>query len=155
MVKICPVCGQIFDAEHPASKYCSARCKKEGSRAARRKWEEKTHYRAAVKEKRKREQARQKRIDQEAARMAQKSRESDTIPPEIARLSDKLDVLEEIGGNSTPEYWDAFKEYEQATAAEEGRESTMTVNGVRVNDPDFTRLVLKSLKSINFIVTKA
>lgn len=87
--------------------------------------------------------------------MAQKSRESETIPPEIARLSDKLDALEEIGDNSTTEYWDAFKEYEQATAAQEGRESTVTVNGISVNDPDFTRLVLKSLKSINFIITKA
>ena len=113
MVKTCPVCGQIFDAEHPASKFCSATCKKEGTRATRQKWEEKTNYRATVKEKRKKERVRQERIDKEAARMAKKSRESEIIPPEIARLSDKLDALEEVGGNSTPEYWEAFKAFEQ------------------------------------------
>ena len=47
---------------------------------------------------------------------------------------------------NTPEYWDAFKKYAQEEAKAAGRESPRTVNGISVNDPDFTRLVLDSTK---------
>ena len=47
---------------------------------------------------------------------------------------------------STPEYWDAFKKYAQEEAKAAGRDSPRTVNGISVNAPDFTRLVLESTK---------
>ena len=54
----------------------------------------------------------------------------------------------------TPEYWEAFKEYAKEEAAAAGNESPRTVNGISVNDPDFTRLVLDSTKEQDPICIK-
>jgi len=148
--KICVICGRSFIPGAKNAKYCSGTCADKGQAMRRREWENRTGYRE---KRRKQAQQRREEIraaaeadrDARARRMAEErqknAQEARRIDEERTDALGRLMRLKRTGGNITPEYWEAFKEYDLETAAESRKISSTEVNGISVHADDFGRLV--------------
>lgn len=157
----CTVCGRAFIPLSANGKYCSGTCADRGQAIRRREWENRTGYR----EKR-RIQAQERRdaikaaaeADREAAAQQkaeeQARRRSEPQEQETAGSLGRLRQAGRAGGNITPEYWEAFKEYDLEFAAESGQISRTEVNGIPVQAADFGRLVCDSIIGGSPIITR-
>ena len=138
---ICPICGRSFTPATASSKYCSAACRHEGRRQARKAWEDRTDYRE------KQRAAAQEYRDQKAA--------ADALEAQ-ARQGDALAallMLSRAGKKASAEYWEAFKAYETARTAGQAAPRVMFVNGVAIGDPDFSLKVTITIQETGRIIT--
>lgn len=158
--KVCPICGQIFEAAYTSVKYCSDQCRQIGAKQARRSWEQRSGY--SEKQRQLMAERRRERSEaiQEANRSARISREeADRINKERAENARKqliesatagdlvsIMILAQRSGN-WPEYWRAYKAYEIQLAEERGEDCTAKVNSIPVTDPDFEALVIYSIEN--------
>ncbi len=165
---ICPICGRTFTPATPSSKYCSATCRHEGRRQARKAWELRTNYRE------KQRAAAQEYRDQKAAdaaleaadaaareennrrrRQARQSAKATAALEAQARTGDPLaalSLLSSTGKKDTAEYWEAFKAYELAQAAARPGGRVMYVNGIAIGDPDFSLKVTITIQETGRII---
>ena len=158
----CVICGKLFTRENGNGKYCSRKCSEIGSKAKRKEWELRTGYREKKRiEAQKRRDATKAaaKADREAAAQQRaedfnrwKAERKEQHPEnELSRLAS----IAEMNGNSSPEYWEAFKEYDLKYAADSGRISRMEVNGIPVSEPDFGLLVCETIAAGGRIIARA
>ena len=163
---ICPVCGRQFMTDKPRQKYCSDQCAKTGAYKTRREWVNRSGYndkqrqkmreRRAIENEAKEIQIRQEReAAQERQKAAQERAEREhELLQERAAAGDPFARMA-LSAKDSREYWEAFRDYELAYAAEAGRECRTTVSGIPVTDPIFPALVVSSIRSGGQIITQS
>lgn len=166
-IVICPICGKEFEAKTANAKYCSIACRQKGKYRQRKEWELQSGYlekqRQAMQEYRNKIAA-EKKADQEAKAKQEakqkKQRENKQHKKEQKRLltaAEKGDPLSRLllaaqeSGNKSPEYWEAYKEYDISCAEKIGNKSTTTVNGISVYNPDFGLSVSISIEELGCV----
>ena len=169
MQTTCKVCGRLFIATNPNSKYCSGTCRAEGRQRIRKAWEARTGYiekkRIQARESRARAaeelqwisfargKQRQQRFDQdleerEAEKLSQ-LRKAAAAGDADARM-ELATIGEEI---DWPSYWSAYRDSEIEYAKNSGRSGERIVNGIPVSDPDFVEKVLAAIEVQGVIFT--
>ena len=168
--KICPICGKKFIPKTGNMKYCSLLCSTKGKHLKAKEWQERPGYlekqRQRIAEYRKKNSERKKELqtqiqeEREAKRIQsekeqterQKQRLSDLInAAEQGDLFARMELVERESGNTSPEYWELFKEYDLKYAVEWGYESKTTVNGISVHVEGFGDLVSMAIEESGFI----
>ena len=132
---ICSICGKEFTGAAHNVKYCSPKCKEIGDAARRRLWEQKSDYSQRRKEKRRKGSAQRTPV---------RSERKDPAPTHGKILIRDLYSFE---------FWEQWKEDQIREAASFGRKVGGFVNGIPVNDPDFSLkvvLTIQELKSIRY-----
>ncbi len=133
---------------------------------ARREWERKTGY---LEKKKQRNQERRNAEQAEIEKAAIQKNAADRLKYEHRRKEKRASLLQAAkkgnalaalmlagmdGGNTTPEYWDAFAAYDLQEAARNGKISRTEVNGIPVETAHFGRLVCKSIIPGRPIITR-
>lgn len=151
--KICPICGTEFTPKSNNSKYCSDNCRKIGRKVNRKKWELETDYREKQKEKAAEYRKKQKAENQAQDKKKKKEKAAKKTSLKAKNTADKPASTIELlaaaigrAGNTSIEYWRAFKDYEIEFAEEAGIISKTEVNGISVYNGDFENLVIESIK---------
>ena len=158
MLKKCPVCGKKWDAKGNAL-YCSSECRSVGIHERRKRWEERSGYRASEAQKRRaqREKARTEentrraeayrlRQTEEAARHAEDAakRQQDLIRRYSA--GDPLaGMILAKQKNDDLLYWQCFQAYEM-DLSDQLENSRRTVNGISIFTDHFPELVIESIR---------
>lgn len=101
--------------------------------------------------------------EKDAARKArsEKARETRRKNKELQELTARAeqgDALARLdlaarNGNTSFEYWEAFKNYHLQEAEKRGRQSGIMVNGIDINDPDFALSVTITIGELDRIST--
>ena len=166
---ICPICGKEFEAKAANAKYCSTACRQKGKYQRRREWEKESGYLDKQREKmrlyRERVTAEEK-AEQEAAekrkeinRKRQETRRKNLERDKLLQAAEQGDAFArmalamEESGNTSPEYWEAFKDYDLQYAASWNKESTTTVNGISIHAPQFGLAISMSIEELGHIET--
>ena len=106
--------------------------------------EKKAEKEAAQKEEAKRrKQQEANRRKREKARILQAAEQGDALARMILAARES--------GNRSPEYWEAYKDYDIEYAAKFGKKSTTTVNGISVHNPEFGLAVSISIEETGSI----
>lgn len=162
-MKKCIICGAEFTPRNANAKYCGALCREQGRKDYRKQWELENDYkesqRLRMREARSREAdelntAKRKRSDDEQKRRteAQRERQKEAQAELIAKAhrGDTFAALileQQTNGNTTPEYWELFKQYE----TEQGHPETK-INGIPLTHPQFALAVAISIEEGNAII---
>ncbi len=167
----CLVCGQTFTPTTGNGRYCSPTCATIGNAQKRREWEQTSGYLE-----RKRLQAKQRRDAIKAAAEADRAESAKKAEQKRNRQNNRrrkaarntllqaaqqgdalalLHIAATGGGNCTPEYWEAYKQYDLKQAANAGKISQTEVNGISVQSADFGRLVCETIITGQPITTRA
>ena len=137
MQKICPICGNSFEAK-ANKRYCSESCSKQGGQNKRDAWEKRTEYNENQRVKRQAERDRRRIEELELARTrqeeAQKQHE-ERLKRDRQALLDRAEAgdfgaLEQLARErgDTAEAWRYFALREIHDSEEWGRKATTTVN---------------------------
>ena len=162
--KSCPICGREF-AAISNKKYCSEACRIEGAKRARKSWRVRTGYNETQREKMR--AYRQALADEKNAAQAEadarRQAEAERRRKEAAEIrKQKLKERAATGypsatmllySKQSPNYWQAFKEYELQFAASlsNPKPATACVNGISIYDDHFANEVIRSIKERNMI----
>ena len=146
--KICPICGKSFTANQKTALYCSALCRKVGQDQARKAWQERTDYKAKQRE---RMRSRRQKQTAEARQALQETRS--TASSKLLEDLRASAATHTRPGNSTAEYWEAWRAYQIAYSEAQGYRSDSEANGVSVRDPGFVEKVLFTIEELGSITT--
>lgn len=167
----CLICGKEFEPKAANAKYCSMACRQKGKYQRRKEWEKSSGY--LEKQRQKMQEYRDKEAaDKKAEQEAENKRKAANIKRQTTRRRNderakllqaaemgdahaRMTLAAEESGNTSAEYWEAFKAYDLEYAAEWGKESTTTVNGISVHNPDFGLAVSISIEELGRIETHA
>lgn len=162
--RICPICGQEFTTNRSNTKYCSDRCKAEGAKLTRKKWEAKTDYKEkqrqrmqAYRSEQAEEQARLRAAEAQrlrAERAAEFKKHKTALRRQLKAKASAGDPLArmQLSNPLQLEYWQAYKDYELQYANQSGQPSTRTVNGVSIYDTHFPEEVVQAIKEAGIII---
>lgn len=120
---ICTICGKPFTAKRSDRKYCSYECKLKSKRLAINKLRDQQAEESRRRSEQKNAEIRKQKERKEASRRRAEERDA---------YADEL------------KYWEGVKREEFRFAKQEGKPSTLTVNGISVYDPDFEKKVIES-----------
>ncbi len=161
--KKCGVCGKEFISTGPKGKYCSDLCRRKGKRENRKRWEKETGFldkqrdrmrerRSQIREAEHSEWLQSTMMEREQ-RICQDSLRDEEYQAELIRKAEAGDPFSrmELIGESTPEYWRAFADYEIQQAAELGHACRTMVNESLVTDPDFPETLSRSIEEEGII----
>ncbi len=133
-LKTCPVCGRTFQAKNARAIYCSGKCK---SRAYRRNGRSEPIRDPEETEDQKEEQRKrdlklqgEKRLNELGA---------------AARRGDGIAMMR-VARPFSVEFFQGLQRYELEFSEQSGRASTVSVNGVDINDPDFPESAAYAVK---------
>lgn len=156
----CTICGNTFYSESGNAKFCSDECRLEGSKIARRAWEERTGYkdkqRELMREKRKKERIdniKQNKIDLTERKKERSESESKRIEQlqNAAAAGDPLSRMM-LAKRYSKEFWDAYRDYEIQNMKCQKKIKDVTVNDISVYDDDFVTRVVASIEEHKIIL---
>jgi hypothetical protein len=170
----CAVCGKMFTAPSARNKYCSAICREKGRALRRKEWVEKTGFNEKQRENMKlyrKQLAEEKealRVEKRKQREAGKEEAAPRpkLDKKTAYLLAQLNALEKGGsvsdlfaiaaeyGNTSPEYWEAYKKMVLGWAEAFGKRSEAEVNGISVYREDFGLAVSMSIEELGTAETR-
>lgn len=162
-IKKCVICGAEFTPRNANAKYCGALCREQGRKEYRKQWELENDYkesqRLRMKEARSREAdelntARQRITAAEQKRRTEAHRQrAEQREKKLKARADQGDTFaalileQQTNGNTNPEYWELFKQYE----TEQGHLDTK-INGIPLTHPQFALAVAISIEEGNAII---
>lgn len=163
----CIICGKEFTAEAANAKYCSMECRQKGRYQRRKDWEKETGF--LEKQRKKMQNYRDKITEQERIaqeeeakkaarnRKRQQTRRLNKLKALLIRDAEegnpaaKMILLSQEKGNTSPEYWDAFKACELRYADSIHKKSATTVNGISIDNEEFGLAVSISIEELGRI----
>ena len=163
----CPICGKEFVPKAANAKYCCIDCKVKGQRQRRKEWEKESGY--LDKQRQKMRDYRDKIAAEEraAAAAAEERAAINKKRQETRRRNDRLATLlqaAEMGnhnarkalaiiesGNTSPEYWEAYKDAYLQWVEEHGTPGALTVNGISVYSQNFGLSVSISIEELGIV----
>ena len=147
--KTCLYCGKTFVPEHHREAYCSKECREKARKGQKQRYRD--EHRPGS---RRHAKAAPEAIADELGTVRQRDRKTQSAGLRAFRVQPGAEYLEEMlrdPGNTSKEYWEAFRGYELAQAAAFGRECKTVVNGLAVTDPGFVEAVLDSIEQVGHI----
>ncbi len=168
----CAICGNTFQSTAPNAKYCSQACKLKGHNESRRKWEIKSGYhekqRKKMQEYREQQAAEAKAAEEKAKRnrsinkKRQDTRRKNMLIEKLTLQAEQGDEIERslakkqlalyLHGNTSVEYWEAWKEYQEQYNKQNNLDNVLvTVNSIALSDPNFAISVSISIEELGSI----
>lgn len=168
-VKKCEICGNMFDATNGNAKYCSDKCRTEGTYNKRQEWISKSGYYEKQRHKAElrrlkvtEEQLRERKKREKQDRYNAKRRQEYAISKRLSKLQERADagditakfqIAIRTMSPTSVEYWNALKEYELAFCKEHGFTSRRVVNDISIHDDYFEIKVVESILERGRIVS--
>ena len=142
--KKCLYCGKTFVPEHHRTAYCSEKCRETARKAQKQRYVDRLRQRIN-------RPGKAKPVAEAIGTKAHRQKDNKAVYNKIPGAEYWAAMIREPG-NTSPEYWEAFRGYELAQAKANGQECRTVVNGIAVADPDFVIKVLEVIAVRGVIV---
>lgn len=168
----CVICGNMFESAAHNAKYCSVDCQVKGRDQRRKKWEISTNYHEKQRQKmqayRDKQAAETKAAEEKAKRnrsinkKRQDTRRKNMLIEKLTLQAEQGDEIERslakkqlalyLHGNTSVEYWEAWKEYQEQYNKQNNLDNVLvTVNSIALSDPNFAISVSISIEELGSI----